>query len=148
MLWYNNGLDAVSLLGSTSLTTPLLNLGTIPTSYLAGMTILRMLILTRYVSTTVTSAVDALMAIYVATRGTASLPIDLNVANANYYYFTALQAMSNPGGTIAPPYTDKADIRSKRIIANSERDLFLRITNNSSTSIQVAVQLRLLLALK
>jgi len=83
----------------------------------------------------------------VATRGSAATPPDLNVANANYYYFNALQAMSNTGAEMQPHYID-ADIRSKRLIASTERDLFLRITNNSPNSLQVAVQMRILMALK
>ena len=147
MLWFNNGVDTQTLAGSTSITAPLLTAGVLPTSYLHGMTILRLILAITYAAVAGTDFVNALTAFYVGTRGSAPTPPDLNADLANYYYYAGLQ---NPRSQTANVNPQKlvADIRTKRSIRGEDTDLFWRVTNNELTAMDVGMEVRMLLQMK
>jgi hypothetical protein len=147
MTWFNNGLDLGNLAGSTSVTVPLLAAGIIPEGYIAGMTILRLILKIMYSAGTGAALVNALAAFYVGTRGSAATPPDLNADLANYYYFVGLQAPVTITSAINPIVVEK-DIRTKRLIRGEDTDLFFRVTNNEVTTMQVGMECRMLLAMR
>ena len=147
MLWFNNGLDATPLAGSTSITTPLLIAGVIPPSYLHGLTILRMILRVVWAASEPTNVCNALAAVYVGTRGTAGLPPDLNADLANYYWFAGLQSVIVSVDPTATQVMER-DIRSKRIIRGEDTDLFFRVTNNETSAMNVGFECRFLLQMR
>ena len=146
MTWFNNGLDLADLAASTSSTTPLLTAGVIPEGYIAGMTILRLILKITFMPDAVSEVVNALAAFYVGTRGSAGTPPNLNADLANYYYFTGLQCGAVASVVGANVVT--ADIRTRRLIRGEDTDLFFRVTNNEATGMQVGMECRMLLALR
>ena len=86
--------------------------------------------------------VNAVSAVYVATRPSVTTPPNLNADNLDYYLYTGLQSPQSPVGisTTRTPF----DIRSKRRIRGEDRELFWRITNNEVTSMQIGMEVRLL----
>jgi len=145
MTWFNNGLDMQTLAASTSITVPLLAAGIIPEGYIAGMTILRLILRVVYASETASDVVNALVAFYVGTRGSAATPPNLNADLANYYYFAGLQ---NAVTIASDTNTLMADIRTKRLIRGEDTDLFFRVTNNETTGMQIGMECRMLLAMR
>ena len=60
MTWFNNGVDLANLAGNTSITSPLLSAGVIPEGYIAGMTILRLILRVTFGPDAVSEVVNAL----------------------------------------------------------------------------------------
>jgi len=145
MTWFNNGLDTQTLAGSSSVTVPLLTAGVIPEGYITGMTILRLLIRLTYSANATLQIVNALVAFYVGTRGSAATPPNLNADLANYYYFGGLQSVAE---TALRTQQVAVDVRTKRNIRGEDTDLFFRCTNNEVTAMQIGMECRMLLALK
>ena len=146
MTWFNNGVDTQNLAGSTSITAPLLSAGVIPEGYIAGMTILRLILRLTFAPDALAEVVNALAAFYVGTRGSAATPPNLNADLANYYYFVGCQA--NPGIATLESKVITADIKTKRNIRGEDTDLFFRVTNNEVTGMSFGMECRMLFALK
>ena len=141
MIWFNNGVDLQSLAGSTSLTSPLIPAGIFPDAYIAGFTILRLILTLTHAPLVALDVVNAVAAVYVATRGSLTVPPNLNASNLDYYLYTGLQ--SPAAGAIQGVRTPY-DIRSKRRIRGSDRELFFRVTNNEVTAMQIGMEVRML----
>ncbi len=140
--WFNQGVDLQTLAGSTSLTSDLMPAVLLPEGYVSGYTILRLLLRLTYAATVVTDVVNALFALYVATRQSLTTPPNLNADLLDYYVFTGLQATTTG---VVQSLTVPLDIRTKRRIRGEDRTVFLRVTNNEVTAMQIGVEARLLL---
>ena len=145
MYWFSNANDLATLAGNTSITFPMLTAGVIPEAYLTGMTILRLIVKVYYAANAVAEIVNAVNAIYVGTRGSAATPPNLVADSANYYYLEGLSIAASPAVTDTKVL--ERDIRSKRRIRGEDTDLFWRVTNLETTSMQVGMDVRMLLQL-
>ena len=96
-----------------------------------------------YAAVAATDLVNAVSALYVATRNALTVPPNLNADLLDYYVFTGLQAGIATAGT--PSYTRAFDLRSMRRIRGEERTMFFRVTNNEVTPMAVGMELRALL---
>ena len=143
MAWYNNGLDMQNLAGSTSATSQMLALGTMPEGFVSGLTILRLIGRVTVAAQAAINVVNALFAFYVATRPSLTTPPNLNADFLDYYLFGGIQIPQTGGEehVLTIPF----DIRTARRVRGEDRGLFFRITNNEVTGLQFGVEARFLL---
>ena len=141
--WYNDGFDLQSLAGSSALTVPLFQSSTLPEGFLAGFTVLRLIGSVVYGPSTAATILNAVVAIYVATRQSLTTPPNLNSDLLDYYYYKDIQSPSTPVG--APTMQQDFDLRSGRTVRGEDRGIFARVTNNETTLMQVGISFRALL---
>ena len=140
MAWFNDGIDVQSLGASTSLTHPMFPPGTMPEGYIAGFTILRLLVRLTW-GAAAADLVNALAAFYVGARNLLTVPPNLNSDLLDYYLYAGLQL---PSGGVESA-SQMFDIRSKRRIRGEDRTVFFRVTNNEVTAMQVGMEYRALI---
>ena len=143
MTWYNDAADLQSLAGSSARTVPLFQISTLPEGFIAGFTILRLILRITYGPSTAATIVNAVNAIWVATRPSLVNPPNLNADLLDYYYYEDLQSPSSP--VDAPNMVRQIDLRSKRRVRGEDRGLFWRVENNETTLMQCGMSLRALL---
>ena len=138
--WYNDGIDLQSLAASTSLTAPLFQSSTLPEGFLSGFTVVRLIATIAFGPSTAATIVNAVGALYVATRDSLTTPPNLNADLLDYYWYGDLQSPSTVVG--APTQRVEIDLRSARRVRGEDRGIFFRVTNNEATLMQVGIGLR------